>query len=121
LDLSASVTAAAIFTLGAQLLGGYLANNVPSYLKTCSLVYHAFRNMQLLEYKIGSPIMCSENSQFPSCANSTSIHEQAVDIEELLNREKDGFLLPYWSHTMFLIGFFVFFRILGYVALRRSL
>jgi len=29
LDLSASVTAAAIFTLGAQLLGGYLANKVP--------------------------------------------------------------------------------------------
>lgn len=28
LDLSASITAAALFTLGAQLLGGYLANNV---------------------------------------------------------------------------------------------
>lgn len=28
LDLSASVTAAALFTLAAQLLGGYLANNV---------------------------------------------------------------------------------------------
>lgn len=28
LDLSASITAAALFTLAAQLLGGYLANNV---------------------------------------------------------------------------------------------
>ncbi|XP_021949882.1 ABC transporter G family member 21 isoform X2 [Folsomia candida] len=122
LDLSASVTAAAIFTLGAQLLGGYLANNVPSYLRTLSLVYHAFRNMQLLEYSIGMQIMCSENSQFASCSNSTAANPIPIDVYELLNRGNDGgFYIPYWSHTIFLLGFFVFFRILGYVALRKSL
>ncbi len=38
MDLSASVTAAAIFTLGAQLLGGYLANhvrNTTDYVNKC--------------------------------------------------------------------------------------
>jgi hypothetical protein len=32
LDLNASVTVSAIFTLGAQLLGGYLANNVSIFI-----------------------------------------------------------------------------------------
>ncbi len=94
---------------------------MPSYLKTMSLVYHAFRNMQILEYKLGVPIMCSDNSQFRSCANSTSDNPMPIDVEELLNREKDGFYIPYYCHTIFLLGFFVLFRCLGYFALRKSL
>jgi len=95
---------------------------VPAYLKTLSLVYHAFRNMQLLEYMIGEPVICATPSQFPSCSGSGNATDgviRTVDVEELLNR--DGFSVPYWSHTLFLVGFFIVFRILGYIALRRSL
>ncbi|CAL8143785.1 unnamed protein product [Orchesella dallaii] len=125
LDLSASITAAALFTLGAQLLGGYLANNIPSYLKNLSLVYHAFRNMQLLEYKLGDRILCAEVSQFASCNdNSTLIAPgtpKYVSVEDLLNRDKEQWSVPDWSHTIFLLGFFLLFRLLGYIALRRSM
>jgi hypothetical protein len=77
--------------------------------------------MQLLEYMIGEPVICAETSQFASCSagNGTVGVVRTVDVEELLNR--DGFSVPYWSHTIFLVGFFVLFRVLGYIALRRSL
>ncbi|CAG7835687.1 unnamed protein product [Allacma fusca] len=129
LNLSASVTAAAVFTLAAQLLGGYLANNVPSYLKTLSLVYHGYRNMQLLEYNIGERIRCAktEISRFEGCptfGNGTEAVDNSIDYfiptRDLLNRDGLSWL-PYWSSTLFLLAFFVFFRVLGYIALRRSL
>jgi hypothetical protein len=119
LNLSASVTAAALFTLGAQLLGGYLTKNIPPILKTLSLVYHAIRNMQLLEYNIGEPIKCGiKTTIFASCANHT---EMNIPPEELLGRDTLDEVIPYWSHSLFLIAFFIIFRLMGYLALRRSM
>jgi len=125
LDLSAAVTAAAIFTLAAQLLGGYLSRNIPPYLKTFSLVYHAFRNMQLLEYWFGDQLKCASNSNttvFPaSCLNSTDEYPLEISRSELLATDELDSVLPIWSHTVFLLAFLIIFRLLGYLVLRRSL
>jgi len=136
LNLSASVTAAAIFTLAAQLLGGYLANNVPPYLKTLSLVYHGYRNMQLLEFNIGEGVLCAktEASRFEGCptfgngtldvaaalANLDPSIDYFIPTKDLLSRDGLNWL-PYWTSTLFLVAFFIFFRVLGYISLRRSL
>lgn len=111
--------------------GLILANilQVPAYLKTFSLVYHASRNMQIFEYSFGEPIRCAvESSKFLSCQRNQTIEgaetiavTEYIPRSDLLAIDSLGSALPFWTHSLFLVSFFFFFRFLGYCALRRSL
>lgn len=120
-----ATTLAAIFTVAAQLLGGYLTNNIPTYLKVSSLVYNGLRNMQIIEFFFGVPISCGEISRFPSCGSnitSTVISKSLfITPEEILERNSTGFSFPYWSHAVVLVAFILVFRVLTFLVLRRSL
>jgi len=120
LDTGAATTAASVFTMGAQLLGGYLTKNVPPYLKILSLVYNGWRNLQIVEYYGGLQIQCASgnSSAFPSCLNG----EEFVAPEELMKRgEGEGIEFPLWLHTLVLIGFIFVFRLMAFLAWKRQL
>ncbi|CAL8112771.1 unnamed protein product [Orchesella dallaii] len=118
LEPSTATTAAAIFTVAAQLLGGYLTNNIPTYLKVSSLVYNGLRNMQIIEFFFGVPITCGIPSQLLSCSNNVTGYIDPVDI---LERHTTGFSFPYWSNSAVLVAFVLVFRILTFFVLRKVL
>lgn len=57
--MQVSITISAIYTLGTQLFGGYLATNIPPWfiwMKHLSMVHYAYQNMQMVEFGEGAPI-----------------------------------------------------------------
>ncbi|XP_048510014.1 ABC transporter G family member 21 isoform X2 [Athalia rosae] len=118
LDLQVSITASALYTLGTQLLGGYLATAVPPWLawaRYASMVHYAYQNMQILEFGVGEPITCAQPSKFPECKNGTTIPVSAI-LEGPGGANGPG--LPLWANTAVLLAFLVIFRTLGYLVLR---
>jgi ABC-type multidrug transport system ATPase subunit len=120
MNVEAATTVAAIVTVAAQLLGGYLSTNIPTYFKIFSLVYNGLRNMQIIEFYYGNPILCGLESKFLSCKNETG-SDFFIHPDDLLSKDETGFMFPFWSHSAVLIGIIVTFRMLSYVALRRTL
>lgn len=126
LEPNTATTTAAIFTVAAQLLGGYLTNNIPTYLKVSSLVYNGLRNMQIIEFHFGVPITCGSHSLFPSCfGNVTSAVVSKgifIDPQDILERNNlSGFVFPYWSHSAVLFAFILVFKVLTFFVLRKTL
>ncbi|XP_033228218.1 ABC transporter G family member 22 isoform X3 [Belonocnema kinseyi] len=118
LDLQVSITASALYTLATQLLGGYLATAVPPWLswaRYASMVHYAYQNMQILEFGVGDPILCSQPSKFPECSNGTTIPLSAI-LERQGGVRGSG--LPLWANTAILVTFLIVFRTLGYLVLR---
>lgn len=118
MDSPAATTVAAIFTVAAQLLGGYLSTNVSTYYKIFSLVYNGLRNMQIIEFHYGNPIRCGINSAFSSCSEGGNEFINPVD---LLRKDETGFMFPFWSHSAVLVGIIILFRVISYLALKRVL
>jgi len=118
LDTPSGTTVAAILTVAAQLLGGYLSTNIPTYYKIFSLVYNGLRNMQIIEFYYGSPIKCAAagESRFESCKSSYYVHP-----DDLLTKDETGFMFPVWSHSAVLVGIVILFRILSYFSLKKTL
>lgn len=118
-----------------------------NWLRYGSIVYYGYLNMQMVEFGSGPPISCAiKNSKYPSCilanqqkANSSSF--SALSIEDRLSGlmqqsrqhaviPEDEILIgldpmnpnempnPIWFNTLCLLGFFVLFRMLGYIILR---
>ncbi|KAF4518901.1 hypothetical protein B566_EDAN006739 [Ephemera danica] len=107
MDMQVSITISALYTLATQLFGGYLATNIPGWLKWLqylSMVHYAYQNMQIVE--------CAQQSKFDVCTNTT----QYIPVETIL--EAQGANLPLWANTLVLLVFLLVFRVLGYVVLR---
>nr|CAD7256077.1 unnamed protein product [Timema shepardi] len=114
MDMQVSITISALYTLATQLFGGYLATNIPYWLKWMqylSMVHYAYQNMQIVEFGEGTPIQCAPQSKFDVCANSS--HIPMADI-----LKAQGTSLPLWANTIVLLLFLLIFRILGYIVLR---
>lgn len=114
MDLDVAITISALYTLATQLFGGYLATNIPSWLRWMrylSMVHYAYQNMQIVEFSEGERIQCAVQSKFEVCSNSTHIPVSVI-------LEQQGATLPLWANTLVLLFFLVVFRVLGYVVLR---
>uniref|UniRef100_A0ABD2XNJ7 ABC transporter domain-containing protein n=1 Tax=Trichogramma kaykai TaxID=54128 RepID=A0ABD2XNJ7_9HYME len=118
LDLQVSITASALYTLATQLLGGYLATAVPPWLawaRYASMVHYAYQNMQILEFGVGGPVLCSQPSKFAECKNGTTIRVESI-LEAQGGASGQG--LPLWANTAVLLAFLIVFRTMGYLVLR---
>jgi len=114
MDMQVSITISALYTLATQLFGGYLATNIPAWLRWMqylSMVHYAYQNMQIVEFSDGQGILCAQQSKFDVCEQSSHI---PVDV--IL--EAQGPSLPLWVNTLVLLGFLLVFRLLGYLVLR---
>ncbi|KAL3274030.1 hypothetical protein HHI36_015448 [Cryptolaemus montrouzieri] len=114
MDMQASITVSALYTLATQLFGGYLATNIPvwlTWMRYLSMVHYAYQNMQIIEFSEGLPILCAQQSKFSICNESDHIPVTAI-------LEAQGAHLPLWANTLVLIMFLVIFRTLGYLVLR---
>ncbi|GFX96113.1 ABC transporter G family member 22 [Trichonephila clavipes] len=116
-NIQTAITASAIFSLSSMLFGGYYSTSLPSWLKPIrftSMVYYAFKNMQIVEYGYGHPVSCAtNNSLYESCyrTNSTGF----IEYEDIVGRNEPFGLL---GNTLILILFLIVFRVLGYIVLR---
>ncbi|KAG8297731.1 hypothetical protein J6590_030242 [Homalodisca vitripennis] len=114
MDMQVSITISALYTLATQLFGGYLATNIPPWLKWMrylSMVHYAYQNMQIVEFSDGEGILCAQQSKFDVCEETEHIPVSAI-------LETQGVSLPLWANTLVLLGFLLVFRLLGYVVLR---
>lgn len=116
MDMQVSITISALYTLATQLFGGYLATNIPPWLKWMqylSMVHYAYQNMQIVEFSEDTPIKCATQSKFDVCTTNSSSH---IPVSAIL--EAQGASLPLWANTLVLLLFLLIFRILGYIVLR---
>lgn len=114
MDMQVSITISALYTLATQLFGGYLATNIPSWLKWMqylSMVHYAYQNMQIVEFGDGAKIQCAAQSKFEICNTTTYIPVEAI-------LEAQGSHLPLWANSLVLLLFLFIFRLLGYIVLR---
>ncbi|KAK6626792.1 hypothetical protein RUM44_009269 [Polyplax serrata] len=114
MDMQVSITISALYTLATQLFGGYLATNIPVWLKWMqylSMVHYAYQNMQMVEFGDGAKIQCAAQSKFEIC-NTTNY----IPVEAIL--EAQGASLPLWANSLVLLLFLLLFRFLGYIVLR---
>ncbi|XP_075234120.1 ABC transporter G family member E23 isoform X2 [Lycorma delicatula] len=114
MDMQVSITISALYTLATQLFGGYLATNIPPWLKWMqylSMVHYAYQNMQIVEFSEGERISCAPQSKFDVCRNSSHIPVSTI-------LETQGASLPLWINTLVLLVFLFIFRVLGYIVLR---
>nr|AIN44120.1 ATP-binding cassette sub-family G member 22-like protein [Laodelphax striatellus] len=116
MDMQVSITISALYTLATQLFGGYLATNIPPWLKWMqylSMVHYAYQNMQIVEFSEGEWIKCAPQSKFDVCLNNSTTHIPVASILEV-----QGASLPLWANTLVLLLFLLIFRVLGYIVLR---
>ncbi|GFQ92171.1 ABC transporter G family member 21 [Trichonephila clavata] len=116
-NLQTAITASAIFSLSTMLFGGYYSTSMPKWLspiRFTSMVYYAFKNMQIVEYGYGRPVSCAtNNSLYDSCYRTNST--EFIDYKDIVGRSEPFGLL---GNTLILIGFLIVFRVLGYIVLR---
>lgn len=147
-SLELCITIAALYSTATMLFGGFYTNTMPlwlDWLRYGSIVYYGYLNMQMVEFGTGPPVSCAiKNSKYPSClvgANATNktlsmlssgLEQADISQQRHLNNfiSNDEILIgldpmrpndtPHaiWLNTLCLIGFFVFFRLLGYMVLR---
>lgn len=139
-SLELCITIAALYSTATMLFGGFYANTIPlwlNWLRYGSIVYFGYLNMQMVEFGTGPPISCAiKNSKFLSCISSSNTttatplqpqttsssrlafipdQEILVGLDPMKPNEEPN---PIWFNTLCLVGFFLFFRLLGYMALR---
>lgn len=119
-----------------------------NWLRYGSIVYYGYLNMQMVEFGQGPPISCAiKNSRYPSCiTDSQRLLNQSISGRPMIGGGSDSIVQeqmrqqpfipdneiligldpmnpnempnPIWFNTLCLLGFFVFFRTLGYIILR---
>lgn len=119
-----------------------------NWLRYGSIVYYGYLNMQMVEFGTGPPVICAiKSSKYPTClaadsSQATANRSLGANLEDpsmLAQHQRqqmatfiphDELLVgldpmrpndmpnPIWFNTLCLVGFFVFFRLLGYIVLR---
>lgn len=132
-SLDLCITIAALYSTATMLFGGFYSNTIPlwlNWLRYASIVYYGYLNMQMVEFGTGPPVTCAiKNSKYPSCilANSNSSgnaspQQHFIPDDEILigldPMNPNEVQNSVWFNTLCLIGFFIFFRTLGYIILR---
>ncbi|XP_022100663.1 ABC transporter G family member 14-like isoform X2 [Acanthaster planci] len=119
-SIQEAVVIVSVYMLTTLILGGFYIEQLPPWLEWTSYLSYTFYFFTLqMQFEFGlngEPLKCREvNSVFEACHQSPNV--TYVDSVEVLDQIK---LLPLSLASIcgIVVGFFVFFRLLGYIILR---
>ncbi|KNC81734.1 hypothetical protein SARC_05957 [Sphaeroforma arctica JP610] len=111
-----AIVTGSVTLLSMMLLAGFYAQeSLPDWLlwaRYLSFVYFAYGAMARIEF-FGETYTCATpetNSAYGNCANGPITGEEVIDFLDLS--------IPVWANILVLVGYFLFYRVCSYLALK---